>query len=163
MSAQPSFSVKTNEQPILKPSSGGRLSQPSINTPEPSPSSTHLASSVRSPRFFHNLIDLEEDESALSGRSSLSVKTNVEHSGRTSSTFRTSSSASNIEQLSVHSASAERSSMSLNTEDLNPSTRSTPAGKPVIKTVPLVPPAVTLSLKQQTPSSPAAGSISNRR
>ncbi|CAO2824357.1 unnamed protein product [Amaranthus hypochondriacus] len=163
MSARPSFSVKTNEQPIVKPSSGGRLSQPSINTPDPSPSSTHLASSVRSPRSFHNLVDLEEDEGALSGRSSLSVKTNVEHSGRTSSTFRTSSSASNIEQLSVHSVSAERSSLSLNTEDLNPSTRSTPAGKPVIKTVPLVPPAVTLSLKQQTPSSPAAGSISNRR
>ncbi|KAL2942304.1 Coiled-coil domain-containing protein SCD2 [Bienertia sinuspersici] len=179
-SARPSSSNKTNEQPLPRPSSAGRPSQPPINSLEPTQSSAHLVSIVKSPRSSTETIDMAEEHNSLSGRPSLSVKTNEEPSGRTDSAFRTSSSTNNTEQpTSVQSASGGRSHMSVNSEDLNPpgrspkvttqseqppSARSTPSGRPTgIKTGSIVPPAVKLSLKQQAASSPAAGNISNKR
>ncbi|XP_057250324.1 coiled-coil domain-containing protein SCD2 isoform X2 [Beta vulgaris subsp. vulgaris] len=179
MIARPSFSAKTNEQSLPRPSSAGRLSQPSINPLEPRQSSAHLASTVRTARSSRDSIDMEEEQNESSGRPSLCVRTNAESSGRSAAAFRPPLTSASTEQTQSASVSAGRSPMFANSEDLNLSERSpkviNPSEQPLSapsttlgrpsgpKSVSVLPPAVKMSLKQQTAYSPVAGSASNKR
>lgn len=169
MSARPSFSVRTNDQPSSRPSPVARLSQLPINNMEQTPTASSESA------------ELVEERTMMSGRAPLSVRTDGQSSARSASSLRSSLSLTPSEQppSARSSMSTGRSPMSMNSTELNisgrspmsfnpseqpPSARSATTGRPSgIKTVPMVPPAVTISLKQQTPSSPAAEARSNKR
>uniref|UniRef100_A0A803KPH4 Coiled-coil domain-containing protein SCD2 n=1 Tax=Chenopodium quinoa TaxID=63459 RepID=A0A803KPH4_CHEQI len=153
MGARPSFSAKNNEHPLPRPSSAGRLSQTSINTQEPKQSSTPLVTAVKASRSSMDSIDMVEEQNALSGRVSLSVRTNGEPSAH--SLVSVNSEEHNL---------PERSSMAINPSEQPPSARSILTSRPSgIKSVTMMPPAVKTSMKQPTLSSPMAGSVSSRR
>ncbi|KNA17773.1 hypothetical protein SOVF_076200 [Spinacia oleracea] len=153
MVARPSFSAKTHEHPLPRPTSAGRLSQPPINALESKQSSAHLPSTVRTHRTSMDSMDMVEEHNSLSGRPSLSIRTDGEASAHSPMPL-------NSEDVNL----SDRSPMVFNPSEQPPSARSILSGRPSgIKTIPTMPPAVKTSTKQQISSSPLAGSSSNRR
>ncbi|KAK9732742.1 hypothetical protein RND81_04G019000 [Saponaria officinalis] len=165
VSSRTSFSGMANKQQSSRPTSSTRLS--------PSPIKTHEETQSTD----SSEVEILETRSALSTRPSLSVRTDGPSSARSNQALRSSLSVAPSEQ--PPSARSGRSPMSVNSSDVNltgrspmpsssaeqpPSARSSALGRPSgMKTLPMVPPAVTISLKQQIPSSPAAGARSSKR
>ncbi|XP_074311513.1 uncharacterized protein LOC141647283 isoform X2 [Silene latifolia] len=172
MSSRPSFSGMTNKQQSSRPTSSTRLSPSPIKTKEQTESTDSSEVS-----------EIVETRSSLTSRPSLSVRTEGPSSARSNAALRLNvSMAPNEQPPSARSATAGRSPMSVTSSEVNlsgrspmpsisaeqpPSARSTAVGRPSgpagMKTLPIVPPAVTISLKQQIPSSPAAGARSCKR
>ncbi|KAL9235092.1 hypothetical protein vseg_009887 [Gypsophila vaccaria] len=166
MSSRPSFSGMNNKQQSSRPTSATRLSPSPIKMRE----ETESMDSSEVP-------EIVETRSSLTNRPSLSVRTEGPSSARSNSALRPSLSTAPSDQ--PPSARSGRSPMSVSSSELNltgrspmpsssaeqpASARSTALGRPAgIKTLPIVPAAVTISLKQQIPSSPGASARSCKR
>ncbi|KAJ8440151.1 hypothetical protein Cgig2_003476 [Carnegiea gigantea] len=163
---RPSLSVKSNEQTSSRPSAAARSSpQPSTNSVEQVLPTTQASASKSETESAE---PAEARSSVLTSRPSLSVRTGSQP--RSSSAGRSSVSTAPTEQpSSARSLSAGRSPISVNVSDVNLSGRSPmsfhPSEQPRsastarpsgIKPVPMVPSAVTISLKQQGPPSPGS-------
>lgn len=163
---RPSLSAKSNEQTSSRPSAAARSSpQPSTNSVEQVLPTTQASAGKSETESAE---PAEARSSVLTSRPSLSVRTGSQP--RSSSAGRSSVSTAPTEQPpSARSLSAGRSPVSVNVSDVNLSGRSPmsfhPSEQPRsastarpsgIKPVPMVPSAVTISLKQQGPPSPGS-------
>ncbi|XP_043720025.1 coiled-coil domain-containing protein SCD2-like [Telopea speciosissima] len=130
-------------------------------------SSSRSSSASRSSVAVNSVEQPPPAHTSLPGRSSPSPSTvEPSPSSRFSSAGRSSFAFNSIEQpTSARATSAGRSSFAANSVEQPISVRSASAGRPsqVVKTVPMVPPSVPISLRPPTPVPPSDPSTDHRR